>query len=338
LKKVILKSTGCIEVIDFQIPEPKDDEVLLRVLMVGICGTDVDVYRGLYEVNENIVLGHEYCAVVEKVGPKVRLDYKKGDYVASAASWGCGTCYWCLRGYASYCEFPFSLARTVDGVLAEYVVVPERILYHLREGISFEDGQGVVGVSTALRAAQRGKIAPGDNVLIVGPGYAGLLIAQICAIMGGSVTMVGTKQERLDKALSNGAENTVNVKMEPEWEKRLACEFKRGFDVCIEAAGVPSSLAACVNLCKKGGSVVEFGASHEPIGNISQREFYSREISIIGSKGGYGCYHQAIDLITSGKVSVEPLITHKLPLSDTAKAFEIMDKRLDKVIRAAVIC
>jgi L-iditol 2-dehydrogenase len=306
--------------------------------MVGICGTDLDMYRGLYEVKGNIVLGHEYCAKVEEIGPGARLDYKKGDFVASAASWGCGRCYWCLRGEASYCEKPVSLARTVNGTLAEYIAVPERILYHLRDGISFEDGQGVVGVSTALRAAKRGKVAPGSNVLIVGPGYGGLLIAQVCAIMGGRVTIVGTRQDRLDKALSAGAEKAANVKTEPEWEKRLAIEFKQGFDVCFEAAGTSASLASCVNLCKKGGLVVEFGTSHEPIGDISQRVLYTREISIIGSKGGYGCYYQAIDLISTGKISLEPLITHKIPLSETAKAFEIMDKRLDKVIRAAVVC
>jgi L-iditol 2-dehydrogenase len=338
MKKTILKCSKVIEVVEAPVPQPGPGEVLLRILMTGICGTDVSAYKGHFAVKPDIVLGHEYCALVEEPGPDTKLGYRRGDYVASGASWGCGACRWCQLNLPSYCEKPVSLARTTDGSLQEYLVVPETLLYRLEEGTSLEDGQGVVGVSTALRAAKRGRVAPADDVLIVGPGYGGLLISQICTLMGARVTLAGTRKGRLEKALDLGVDEVVDIKAEPDWQKRLLAKNQYGFDVCIEAAGTLSALASCIELCRKGGNVVEFGTAHGDISGISQDVLYRREISIIGSKGGFGCYHQAVELISRHKVTLAPLITHTLPLAETARAFEIADRRLDDVIRAAVLC
>jgi threonine dehydrogenase-like Zn-dependent dehydrogenase len=154
---------------------------------------------------------------------------------------------------------------------------------------------------------------------------------------GAKVGMIGTREERLTLSKELGADFTENVKGSLGWEKEvLKMSGGHGFDICIEAAGTASGLLSALRLVKKGGTVVEFGTSIDLIDGLPQKDFYSREISIVGSKGGYGFYRKAIELLESHQIRIEPLITHTFTLEETPKAFEVMDRRLDKVIRAAV--
>lgn len=316
--------------VDMPKPQVKPNEVLIKVKMVGICGTDVSVYRGDYTCKDNVILGHEFCGEIAEVGSDV-FTCKVGDFVASAASSGCGKCDYCLAGKPSYCREPQSLARMIDGALAEFIAVDQHMIYHLMPETTLVEGQGVVGVATALHAVQRSGIKFGDNVVIVGPGYSGLQILQLCKMMGATVTYVGTRDERLEKAALLGADKTVNIRKSDELEK--ASEIA---DVCFECAGTLSSLQMCLRLSKKGATTVIFGTSKDTITDVPQKDFYYKEISLVGSKGGYGCYEQAIELLGNHRIKIEPLVTHVFPFEETPKAFEMMDKRLDNVIRAAV--
>ena len=127
MKASVLLGPRKLDMVDIVLPKLAPHEVLVRVGCVGICGTDVSVYRGVYKAKENAVLGHEYDGVVAEVGDQVSM-VKVGDHVVSQASWGCGKCYWCYNGKPSYCESPNMLGRTIDGSLAEYVIVPENVL------------------------------------------------------------------------------------------------------------------------------------------------------------------------------------------------------------------
>ncbi len=311
-------------------PSLKSTDALIKVKMLGVCGTDVSVYKGSYACKDNVILGHEFCGEVAAVGEDV-FSCKVGDYVASAASSGCGKCAYCLEGKPSYCDNAQSLGRLVDGALAEYIAVDQHMIYHLDPGASLVEGQGVVGVSTALRAVKRGNIPMGSRVLVIGPGYSGLQIIQLCKMMGCHVTMVGTRKPRLDLALALGADEVVNIRENPDWEKDV-----KNADVCIESAGTLTSLQSCMRKVKKGGVIVQFGTSKDIISYVMQKEFYYKEISLVGSKGGYGCYEQALSLLAAHRVKIEPLVTHVFPFEKAPEAFEMMDKRLDNVIRAAI--
>jgi len=339
MKASILREAGKFDIVDIKLPKLKPDEVLVKVGCVGICGTDVSVYRGIYKAKENVILGHEYDGTVAEVGDEVSK-VKVGDHVASQASWGCGRCYWCYNGMPSYCEKPNMLGRTIDGSLAEYIIVPENVLLKISEEVNPIEAQGVVGVATALRALHRSGLKIGDSVLLIGPGYGGLIMQQLCKLAGAKdVGMIGTRDSRLQIAKDLGADFTWNSRQDPDWEKNvLERTGNVGFDICIESSGTVPALLSAVRMVKKGGTIVQFGTSFNNIDGLPQKDFYSKEISMVGSKGGYGFYPKAVELLEQKKVKIEPLITHRFPLSEVARAFEVMDKRLDNVMRAVVYC
>lgn len=339
MKTSILREEKKIDIIDVKLPKLKENEVLVKVDCVGICGTDVSVYRGTYAAKKNVVLGHEYNGTVAEVGSEVSK-VKVGDYIVSQASWGCNKCSWCYNGMTSYCESPNMLGRTIDGSLAEYIIVPENVLLKISRNVSSIEAQGVVGVATALRALHRSGLKLGDSVLLIGPGYSGLIMLQLCKLAGAKeVGMVGTRDSRLQLAKDLGADFTWNNKQDLDWEKNLLSRTGNlGFDVCIESSGTVPALLSAVKLIKKGGTVVQFGTSFNNIDGLPQKDFYSKEISMVGSKGGYGFYPKAVSLLEQKKIKIEPLITHKFPLDEVERAFEVMDKRLDNVLRAVVFC
>jgi 2-desacetyl-2-hydroxyethyl bacteriochlorophyllide A dehydrogenase len=338
MKASILIAPTKFEIREIPDPKPAENQVVVKVKCVGVCGTDVAVYRGEHQAKKDVILGHEYCGEVIAVGKGVSK-YKSGDYVASEASWGCGLCDWCVRGQGSFCESLNSLARTIDGALAEYILVPVRMLHPLDRSVTLLEGQGVVGVATGLRGVNRAGVGTGQRVLIIGPGYGGLILLQLCKLAGAEVGIVGTRDNRLAIAEEVGADFTENIKENPKWEKTvLEKHAPRGFDIVIESAGNLSALLAAVKTVRKGGTVLQFGTSYDTVNGLPQKDFYYREISIIGTKGGYGCYPTAIDLLNRHALKIEPLITHQYSLDKVAEAFEVMDKRLDNVLRAAVLC
>jgi 2-desacetyl-2-hydroxyethyl bacteriochlorophyllide A dehydrogenase len=338
MKASMLVAPRKFEIREIPDPKPVEGQVLVKVKCVGVCGTDVAVYRGEHHAKKDVILGHEYCGEVAEVGKGISK-FKAGDYVASEASWGCGLCDWCMRGQGSFCENLNSLARTIDGALAEYILVPVKMLHPLDRSVTTIEGQGVVGVATGMRAVKRAGVSPGHRVLIIGPGYGGLILLQLCKLAGAEVGIVGTRDNRLTVATDVGADFTENIRDNPEWEKTvLEKHAPHGFDIVIESAGNQSALLAAVRTVRKGGTVLQFGTSYDTVSGLPQKDFYYREISIVGTKGGYGCYPTAVDLLNRHALKIEPLITHQYSLDKVAEAFDVMDKRLNNVLRAAVLC
>ncbi|MGA2989733.1 MAG: alcohol dehydrogenase catalytic domain-containing protein [Candidatus Korobacteraceae bacterium] len=339
MKASVLVAPEKLELRELPDLKPAQREIVIKVKCVGICGTDVQVYRNsIVPTKSPLVLGHEYCGEVAEVGSGV-ANYQPGDYVSSGGAWGCGTCVYCKKGEASYCQSPNSLGRTSDGSLAEYIRVPAEIVYPLDKCVTPVQGQGVIGVGTGLRAVSRAGVKVGDRVLLIGPGYGGLIMLQLSKLNGARAGIVGTRAERLAIAKKVGADFTENTKENPDWEKDLlAREAPTGFDVVIEAAGNVGALLSATRMVKKGGTVLEFGTSFDTVSGIPQKDFYYREISIVGCKGGWGFYRTGIELLNRHAIKIDPLITHHYPLARTAEAFHVMDKRLDGVLRAAVYC
>src|SRR5665647_1208999 len=179
------------------------------------------------------------------------------------------------------------LGRTIDGALAEYIVVPENILLKINENVSSIEAQSVVGIATGLRAIDRSGLKIGDNVLLIGPGYSGLIMVQLCKLAGASdVVIVGTRDDRLKIAENLGVDYTINSKQNLDWERNLLERTRNlGFDVCIEASGSVSGLLSAFRMVKKGGKIIQFGTSFNKIDGLPQKDFYTKEISLIGSKG-----------------------------------------------------
>lgn len=339
MKASILKGPKHFEIVDIILPDLKENEVLVKIDCVGICGTDVSVYRGIYKAKDNVILGHEFNGTVADVGKNVKR-VSIDDHVVAQASWGCGKCTWCNTGLTSYCESPNMLGRTVDGSLSEYIIVPEHILLKISGEVTSIEAQATVGVATALRALDRANLKIGDKVLLIGPGYSAMIMLQLCKLAGAdTVAMVGTRDDRLATAKDLGADLVYNIKTIPDWEDELSAKIVgMGFDIVIEASGTVQGLLSAVRMVKKGGRIIQFGTSFNNIDGLPQKEFYSKEISLIGTKGGFGFYPKAVSLIEKKKLSIDPLITHTFSLDDISSAFNVMDQRLDSVMRVAVFC
>lgn len=235
MKASILRKPKELMIIDREIPELGENDILVKVDCVGICGTDVSVYRGDYKAIDDVTLGHEYNGVVYNIGGKVSR-FEVGDYVVSQASWGCGKCHWCIEGYPSYCESPQMLGRTINGSLAQFIVVPESILLKINEDVTSLEAQATVGVATALRALDRANLKIGEKVLIIGPGYSAMIMLQLCKLAGAiRVGMLGTRDERLSIATDLGADFICNSKTDEDWGKRIqeeSCQIRHSFWRC----------------------------------------------------------------------------------------------------------
>lgn len=336
MKAIQLLKPGTLVRTEVRVPSPGPGEVTIKVRAVGICGTDVAIYRGESPAPYPIILGHEFCGIVSEVGPGVET-VVPGDYVISEASWGCGTCFYCKRGTPSYCLKPRMYGRTCDGALAEYVRSPEHVVHRISTSVDPIEAQAATAVATALRAIRRAGVGPGRGVAVLGAGHAGAVLLQL-AKQAGAFPLLVTEalEERLDMALSLGADTGVNVR-EAGWMDRVREVFEgHGPDIVIEATGRPDAVQQAVELVRKGGTVLIFGITHSPVEQFAARELYNKDISVIGNKGGYFEYGNAVRYIESGRLQIRPLITKVFSLDETPEAFREMVENPRGILRAVI--
>lgn len=317
------------------VPDPPvaHDEVLLRVKATGICGTDLLVYQGKYASPFPLVLGHEFAGVVEQVGAGVK-GLQRDDRVTAEASWGCGICPPCKQGETDLCAARISLGRTRNGSFAEYLSVPARVIHVLPPEVSFEQGQAIATVASAVRAVRRGRPGFGERVAVLGPGMAGLILLQLAVLNGAmQVVVFGTRDWRLKLAQSLGATEVVNVRHEGWMEQARELTAGRGFDLVFEAAGNPKALDQALQVVRNGGRVVAFSVLEGPMDQFPAHLLYSKEVTVLGSRGASGGYQLAIDLLHRGLLRLEPLVSHRLPLNEAEKGFALTERREEGVLR-----
>lgn len=314
----------CTRVTTVRTPRPGRGEALVRVRAVGVCGTDVQVYRGELSAALPLVLGHEYAGEVAEVGPDVTA-VGLGDRVAGAGGWPCGQCAGCREGSGSVCESRRILGRTVQGAFAEHVLVPASSLYRLPPGVDFVAAQAMVTIATAYHALARLGEVRGRDVALVGPGHAGLVLLQVLRGAGAArVTVVGTRPERLERALALGADRAVEAARAPGLH---------GFDIVVEAAGTPSAVRMAIDLARPGGTVLVYGITKAPVDDFPADQLYHKELNVLGSRGAAGSYPLAVRALEEGRVRVTPLVTHQLPLAEAPAAMELAARRKEGVLR-----
>jgi 2-desacetyl-2-hydroxyethyl bacteriochlorophyllide A dehydrogenase len=310
-------------------PEPKDDEVLIKVKSVGICGSDIPIFKGIREVNLPLIPGHEFSGVIMQKGKNVSK-FEEGESVVPGLVVHCGECDYCKQGLESLCDHIYEIGIHVDGAFAEYVVVPEKTLHRLPEKMSFNQGASIDPIASAYRVVRKVVITSRDVVAIFGPGPIGLYALQIAKAEGAfKIAVIGAMgdEQRLDLAKKLGADVIINGQTEDP--VRAVREFTNGemADVVIEATGAPNVIEPCLYSLRKNGRLGLAGIFHQPVavplGDIVRREFNIR---------GSICYtwidfQDCIDLVSSERVAVEPLITYEFPLKDMAKALEMAYNR-----------
>lgn len=315
------------------LPEPNADEVLVKVLATGICGTDIGIYKGHRKIDENLTPGHEFCGEIVDVGSNVSK-YKKGDFVIPSIVVKCGLCQACLDGYESQCENLREIGIHIDGSFAEYVAVPQIALHKPCKNISLDDAASVEPVAVAVSAVKKidGGLF-GKDVVVNGPGAIGLYITQISIMAGArSVVVLGASSEdRLALARSYGAK-TIKTSKEDKDSRLKELLPNRKADVVFEASGVASTTNDFIEYLKPHGELVLVGI-YKDTGEINLLEMVRSE-SII--KGSF-CYtlsefESAIRLVEENKINFKGIVT-RFKLEQLPEAFDsVITKKAIKAI------
>lgn len=304
-------------------PKIGPNDVLIKVRAVGICGTDVSMYEGTYpEHHLPMIIGHEFAGEVVETGNEVK-GIENGNCVTAEPSWGCGSCEFCRIGEENLCRNAVHMGRNRAGALADYVAVPSDVIHLLPPGVSCEDGQEIITLACAVRAARRCRIGLGNVAAVLGAGHVGLLLIQVLKTVGvDSVFATDMKKNRLNLAKSLGADLTLDIGEDPDVVKTVLQRTGEGVDYVFEATGVAAALRQALLMVKKGGTVVIVGIHKKDMDRFRIQDFYLKELTMIGVRGGIGGYSTAVRLLASRRIEVKPLITHTTPLEEIQRAFQ----------------
>lgn len=321
-----------IEVKDVVVPEVTDTDILVKVKAGSVCGSDVHVFEWTpsYEwMPLPVILGHEFSGEVVTVGSKVRT-VAVGDRITAMPGMSCSRCSYCQVGRPDLCRNRISLGLAGDGAFAEYIKLPANATtFKLPATLSYEAASLTEPLSVVLRAVDLAMLRVGQTAAVLGPGPIGLLTTQIVKLSGVSLLMVAgasADTSRLTVAKELGADLTIDVTRDDPVKKAMLLT-RIGFDVVLEASGNPKSVPQALAMVKPGGKVILIGIHPAP-GEIPTTDVVRRSKSIIGAYGyDADIWNRALTLLNTGKVKTEPMITHRLPLTEATHGFELLVKK-----------
>lgn len=302
------------------------DEVLIQIKAASICGSDVHGLDGSTGRRiPPVVMGHEASGVIVETGKAVR-GFKAGDRVTFDSTVYCGECFHCRRGEVNLCDSRRVLGVSCaeyrrDGTFAEYIVVPQRILYRMPDKLDFIGASIAEPTAVAAHAAAITPIAMGDSKVVVGAGLIGLLLLQVLrAHSPGLVVALDTDADRRATALKAGADFALDPALPETAQTLLDLTAGRGFDRSFEAVGATIPIKTAIAATRKGGSVTLIG-NVSPSVEIPLQSVVTRQISLLGSCAMAGEYPLALDLLSSGKIDARSIVSAVAPLADGAEWF-----------------
>jgi len=325
MKAAVYYSLDNIKVEDVPRPKISQDEVLVKMVACGICGSDLmDWYL---KSRAPLVLGHEPAGIIAEAGSKVE-GFNIGDRVFVHHHVACLTCHYCIRGNYTMCE-QFGKTHIVPGGFAEYFMVPAPNLQidtlEIPDNLSFEEATLIEPVACCIRAMRKFDVQPSDTVAIVGAGPSGIIITILLKNSVASKIIVSDVIDyRLKAAERLGADLTINSRKENFVEKVKNATDGRGADLVVVTAPSVQAFSEGIQACQKGGSLCLFApTSPEAQARISPHRLFFSEITVIPS---YSTSHvetrMALEMICSGRVRARELITHRFPLTQIQDAFK----------------
>jgi D-arabinitol dehydrogenase (NADP+) len=324
MKAARIERPGQSSVITTAEPTVGADDVLIKVRAAGICGTDLHIFKGEYEAEYPIIPGHEFSGEVAAVGANV-INFKVGDRVTADPNIPCNRCSYCQRNEPNQCRNLKAIGVTRSGAFAEYVVAPEGNVFAIGD-LSYGAAALIEPLACVVWGIKRVEVQAGDTALVFGAGPMGTLVAQAIK-QAGAVRVVVTDVVawRLQMAEQLGATHTV-VADAMQASKLTAIE-PDGYDIVVDATGIPNVLEGTFQYAKPRGKVWVFGVTPQGTSvKFPSYEVFRRDLQIIGSFAVNRTFPQSIALIQNGAIKVEPLISHQLPLDDFSKGLELAEK------------
>ena len=323
MKAAVYHGSGDLRVEEVPVRKLKDNEVKIQVKYCGICGTDIHIFHGdggCCDVTPPRVPGHEFSGVVAEVGAGVKT-VKVGDRVTGDPNDMCGECYFCKNGMQHFCKNNIGIGTTVDGGFAEYVIMREKQAYKVSDDLSFIEAAMAEPISCCLHGIDLCNIKAGDTVLVMGGGPIGMIMMQLAKNAGASkVIMSEPVEEKREQALKLGATKTIDP-LHEDVEAVLA-EYCENVNVVIECVGNVHTQADAVRFAGKGATIMYFGlAAPEESFPIRPDDIFKKELHITSSYINPYSFERAIQILESGTVELESLITNVVPLDDIADVF-----------------
>jgi len=342
MKALYYKAPGRVNASICEIPYPKckDDEIIIKVMSCSICiGVEGDHdQNGSSISNYPVVPGHEFAGIVDDVGKGVRK-FKPGDRVTADNTVSCGKCYYCQKGALLFCEDKKPLGCVQNGGMAEYVVVKEAKGYHIQDHVSFDEACLAEPIACCIHAMDQMQIKYGDEVLVLGAGPMGMILAQLAKNSNAShVVVVGSTKSKLDILNKIGIETILMDRNDYSiHEKAVLEKFPHGVDCLFDATGSEELVFSVPKLMKMGGRILGYGyyRGHNPELRFPFSEFWDRECTYLSTLSQTGDFDRAMDAIASGKVAADILKTADYRLEEY---FEALDRNLNdrKVIKIII--
>lgn len=348
MRAAVLFGPGDIRVIDRPVPQPGPHQVLVEVAMCGTCGTDLKIFDGHFPQTPpfgEFTPGHEWAGTVVALGESVD-EFAVGDRVAIEVHAGCGRCDNCIIGkytaclnYAKPGKGQRASGITVDGGFAQYAVHDVKALYKMPENISFADAVLVTTAGTGLYGIDvAGGYMAGQDVVVVGPGPIGLMTVQLCRRLAArSVTLVGTRESRLELGARLGATEIINARETDPVARVRELTGGDGADWVIETSGGPGVPDQCIAMTKRAGRIVFVAFYPGPV-TLDLSAAVRSDISMFTSRGeGGNNVKRAMAIAAGGGLRGEELVSHRFPLEDIAEAFRVVRERDGDPMKVVIV-
>jgi len=311
---------------DVPAPAPGPGEIRIRPVAVGICGTDIHILDGTFSARSPVVLGHEVAGRVEAVGREVR-SVSEGDLVTVEPHRYCGVCRYCRLGREHLCLDKEAFGVHLNGGMAEFQVIPERIAYRLPDGMDPKIGALAEPLSCCVHAMDRLAPRSGTSIVIFGAGPAGLILVALSRLAGLTpIVVVEPDAARRDSAVTFGANTTVDPSGTGWTDTALAIVGGAGFDYVVEAVGSPRVLESAIPLAARQGTILVFGvANPDETAAIKPQEVFAKELTILGTVINPFTHHRAVELLPL--LGLDRLGIRTFPLQSHAEAFAAHQQR-----------
>lgn len=322
MESIVIQKPKEIKMSKRAIPEPGPGEVLIKVMASGICGTDIHIFNGEYLGVYPVIPGHEFSGIIVATGNQVRR-FKTGERAAVEPNIACDNCVHCLNNRQNFCLNWQAVGVTLPGGMEQYVTVPEKAVFSIGD-LPFEQGAFVEPLSCVVHGIERARLRLADHVAIFGAGPIGDLILQMARLQGAArITVLESNPGRAELARELGADLVFN---------RLEDLQPNKYDVVIDATGVITLMNRTIDFARSGGTVLLFGVS--PSGKnleIEAFKIFQKGLTLLSSFTSVRNSFQAVNLLQTGQIKVEPLISHRLPLKEMPEAIDLIERHDPKV-------